>query len=48
MYLCIVSTLIGIYQDEFPWDGIGIFVAIIIAMRSWLWSEYKADKAFET
>lgn len=49
--LCIcalVSTLIGIYQGEFPWDGIGIFIAIIIATGVGFWSEYKADKAFET
>jgi len=49
--LCIcalVSTAIGIYQGEFPWDGIGIFIAIIIATGVGFWSEYKADKAFET
>lgn len=49
--LCVcafISTIIGIYQNEFPWDGIGIFFAIIIATGVGFWSEYKADKAFET
>lgn len=43
-----ISTLIGIYEGHTPWEGIGIFVAITIATTVGFWSEYKADKAFET
>jgi len=49
--LCIcaaISVGIGFYHQEFPWEGIGIFIAIAIATGVGFFSEYKADKAFET
>jgi Ca2+-transporting ATPase len=49
--LCIcaaVSVFIGFYHNEFPWEGIGIFIAIGIATGVGFFSEYKADQAFET
>ncbi|MDP4181323.1 MAG: calcium-translocating P-type ATPase, PMCA-type [Bacillota bacterium] len=49
--LCIcaaISVFIGFYHKEFPWEGIGIFIAISIATGVGFFSEYKADQAFET
>ena len=49
--LCIcaaISVLIGIYHQDIPWEGVGIFIAIAIATGVGFLSEYKADQAFET
>lgn len=49
--LCIcaaISVFIGIYHQDVPWEGVGIFIAIAIATGVGFFSEYKADQAFET
>jgi len=49
--LCVcaaISVLLGFYEGNVPWEGIGIFIAVAIATGVGFISEFKADQAFET
>lgn len=50
LILCVcaaVSIALEVSRGNFPWEGAAILLAVFIATCGTLWSELKADKAFE-
>ncbi|MBO4287876.1 MAG: calcium-translocating P-type ATPase, PMCA-type [Kiritimatiellae bacterium] len=50
LILCVcaaVSILMEVTRGNFPWEGVAILLAVFVATCGTLWSELKADKAFE-
>ncbi|MBP5511228.1 MAG: calcium-translocating P-type ATPase, PMCA-type [Kiritimatiellae bacterium] len=42
-----VSIALEVSRGNFPWEGVAILLAVFVATCGTLWSELKADKAFE-